>query len=151
VPPSLRLSFDFAYDGSKDGERSRTKRRGRLVVGAFNPYHNCWHFVAFAVMVLAALLALGLVACKGRLGGLKATRGGCRFIFITYFIRVLEVIILCLISPSALFAFPTSNSLKEEEAKFLTAPKIFAYSRKLPECITEIAQTKANFLRKQTS
>jgi len=58
------------------------------VAGAFNPYYPCWRFVIYVVVVFAALLALGLVACKGRLGGLKAARGGRRATSIALFIRI---------------------------------------------------------------
>jgi hypothetical protein len=41
--------------------------------------------MAYAMVVFAALLALGLVACKARWGGLKETRGGRCAVRITYF------------------------------------------------------------------
>jgi len=44
---------------------------------ALGLFWACWEVLS--AVVFAALLALGLVACKGRLGGLKEARGGSCF------------------------------------------------------------------------
>jgi hypothetical protein len=76
-PSYPRLSFDFAQDGSKDGERSRTKWRGRLRIGAFSRSHHCWRFVVYVVVVLLRPRLWTGSASQGLLGGLKEARGGC--------------------------------------------------------------------------
>jgi hypothetical protein len=98
-----------------------------LRIGAVNPYPHCWHFVVFAVVVFAALLALGLVACKGRLGGLKETRGGrcaASIAFIHSYLRN-RIFILAVSFGSVLFALLTINSQKRK-TKFSPAPENFA-------------------------
>jgi len=50
-----------------------------LRVGVFNPYHPCWRFVVFAVVVFASASCWGSPPRKARWGGLKETRGGCGF------------------------------------------------------------------------
>jgi len=60
------------------------------------PYHRCWHFVVFAVVVFAAFLAPGgarrlqslPAGRQGRLGGLKVARGRRCADCITLFIRI---------------------------------------------------------------
>ena len=107
---------------------SPPERRGCLVAGAVKPYHSCWHFAMFAVVVFAALLALGLVACKGRLGGLKESRGGplCRYhYFISLVFKKLSFILIVVLV-FELFALPALNSPKRTRAKFSPAPENFA-------------------------
>jgi hypothetical protein len=93
------------------------------VVGVFKPYHSCWHFAVYAVVVFAALLALGLVACKGRLGGLKEARGGrCATIIALFFVFKKISFILTVILLLVLFAFPAHNSLKTKPLGKIFAP-----------------------------
>jgi hypothetical protein len=86
-----------------------------LRVDAINPYHHCWRFVAYAVVVFAALLALGLVACKSRLGGLKEARGGRCAVRITYLFVFKEFPFYSYCSFAfLLFALPAYNFRKKQ-------------------------------------
>jgi len=56
------------------------------VVGAFKPYHHCWHFVAYAVVLFASASCWGSTPRKARWGGLKEARGGRCAATIAYFV-----------------------------------------------------------------
>jgi len=58
------------------------------VVGASKPYLHCWRFVMYAAVVFAALAPLAGLACKGRLGGLKAAQGWPCAANIAYLTRI---------------------------------------------------------------
>jgi hypothetical protein len=81
----------------------------------------------YAVVVFAALLALGLVACKGRWGGLKETPGGRCAVNIALFHQFLSnsSFILAVVLLFNLFALPAINSPKTKPIG-----KIFAPTRK---------------------
>jgi len=101
--------------------------RGRLRVGAFNPYHHCWRFAAYTVVVFASLFALGLVARKSRLEAAKSITGRALFLSALLTSPVFKKLSLYpyLISPSVPLAFPALNSQKQW-AKFSPAPENFA-------------------------
>jgi hypothetical protein len=103
-----------------------------LRIGAFNPYHPCWHFVVFATVVLLRPRLWAGSASQGRLGGLKDARGGSCAVSIMYlsvFKKPLFIFAVVLLFMP--FALPAFNSPKNQRQNFWWAQKFCCERLKL--------------------
>jgi len=117
------------------------ERRGRLRVGAVRRSHSCWHFVLYAVVVFASASCWGSPPRKGRLGGLKESRGGRRAANIAFIHPYLRNSYLFL----PWFCFLLFSLFPPQLPK--TMGKIFARTRKFcPAAFKSLSQSIQNMV-----